>query len=79
MPTPIKVRQPRYSTNDVLVGVWKLPAGGYFDVEIEYGSYKGVYQVKKSDVARIKSEPMTTKNGRVVQMLPIPLDVMQRK
>ena len=75
----IKVKQPRYSTSDVLVGVWKLPPSGYVDIEIEYGSYKGKYQVKRSALARIKSEPMTTKNGRVVQMLPIPLDMLERK
>lgn len=74
----IEIRAPRYRDRVVLLAKYRLPCGAGVDVKILYGAYKGVYHVPNEVICQSPVEPMTTKQGKQIQMRAIPLDKMER-
>lgn len=74
----IKIRAPRYRDRVVLLAKYRLPCGEGVDVRILYGAYKGVYHVSNEVICQSPVEPMTTKQGKQIQMRAVPLDKMER-
>lgn len=66
----IEIRAPRYRDRVVLLAKYRLACGQDVDVKILYGAYKAICE---SPI-----EPMTTKQGKQIQMRAVPLDKMER-
>ena len=74
----IKIKAPRYHDNVVLLARYRLACGQDATVEIQTGSYKGVYKVKNSDICNSPLEGMKTRQGKIIQMRAVPLDKLER-
>lgn len=74
----IIIKSPRYRDRTVLLARYKLPCGQDVTVKITEGAYKGVYKVSNDIICNSPIEGMETKQGKVIAMRAIPLDVMER-
>lgn len=74
----IKVREPRYRDRTVLLARYRLPAGQGVTVEIQTGTYKGVYKVSNNVIINSQIEGMETRQGKIIAMRAVPLDAMER-
>lgn len=70
----IKILQPRYRDNTVLLARYKLPAGQDVEVEILQGAYRGVYALKNSDICSANIEVLVARTGRKIAVRAVPLD-----
>lgn len=74
----IKIREPRYRDQVVLVARYHIPCGNDITLEIEKGARAGIYKVKHEDIIKSPIESMKTRNGKAIQMRAIPLDYLER-
>ena len=74
----IKIKSPRYRDRVVLLAKYRLPCGRDVEVEILYGAYKGIYKVKNEDIIKSPIEGMETRQGKIIAMRAVPLDIMER-
>lgn len=74
----IKIREPRYRDQTVLVARFRIPAGCDITLEIEKGARKGIYKVKQEDIINSPLERLKTRSGNSIQIRAIPLDYLER-
>ena len=74
----IKIKEPRYRDNKVLLARYRLPVGQDVDVEILYGARKGLYRVSNEDICNSPIETMATRNGKNISMRAVSLDKLER-
>lgn len=74
----IRIREPRYRDNTVLVARYRIPAGGDITIEIEKGARSGIYKCKNQDIVKSPIETMKAKNGSSISIRAIPFDYLER-
>jgi hypothetical protein len=74
----IKIKEPRYRDRKVLVARYRIGCGEGLTIEIQQGSYKGIYKVSNEDICASDIESMKTRNGATISMRAIPLDKLER-
>ena len=74
----IKIKEPRYRDRVVLVARYHLSCGQDATIKILYGAYKGVYKAKHQDIINSPIEGLETKQGKMIAVRVIPLDVLDR-
>lgn len=74
----IKIKEPRYRDRKVLVARYRISCGQDITIEIQKGSYKGIYRVSNDDICSSDIESMKTRRGDTISMRAIPLDKLER-
>ena len=74
----IVIKSPRYHDRVVLVARYKLTCGQDATIKILYGAYKGIYKAKHQDIVNSPIEGLETKQGKMIAVRAIPLDVLER-
>ena len=78
MSQAIKIKEPRYKDMVVLVARYRIPCGKDFNVEIEKGSYKGLYKVSNEVVCKSAIDSFKTKQGKTLSVRAIKIDDLVR-
>lgn len=74
----IRIREPRYRDNTVLVARYRIPAGGDITIEIERGARAGIYKCKNQNIVKSPIETMKVKSGPSISVRAIPFDCLER-
>jgi hypothetical protein len=74
----IRIKAPRYHDRKLLLARYRLPCGKDVQVEILYGAYKGIYNVKNETIINSPIESMKTRNGKNIEMRAVDLDKLER-
>lgn len=78
MSQAIKIKEPRYRDRTILVARYRIPCGKDFMVEIEKGSYTGLYKVTNEVVCKSAIDSFKTKQGKVLSVRAIKIDDLER-
>lgn len=78
MAQPIKVFEPRYHDNTVLLAKYRLPKDADVTVEIVKGAYQGKYKVEAKDIAEAEEAIMLSKLGKLITLKAVKLDKLIR-
>lgn len=74
----ISIRSPRYKDGTVLLARYKIPCGQDVQVEIQYGTHKGLYLASNSAICSSKIESLKTRNGNSLSVRAVPLASMEK-
>lgn len=74
----IEIFEPRYHDRTVLVAKYKIVSGKDCQIKLLKGAYKGIYLAKAEVIKNSKISYMTTKAGKQLEMVAIPLDKLER-
>lgn len=74
----IKIKEPRYRDNVVLVARYKIPTGCDITIEIEKGARQGLYKVKHENIISSPIEGLKTRSGKTIPVRAISLDYLER-
>lgn len=75
----IEIYSPRYHDRTVLLAGWRISTGHPANIRIKYGAYKGNYVAPWKALKEATVTKMKTKTGRLMEMLVVPLDSLERQ